>query len=356
MSYRRCVFILIGTLLFFAGVNYLVWKLWTEELLTENMGNGGDLTRMGYVSDSKSPRKNSADLPSRHLEGIEYRGGPIDMVTIGDSFSHGAAGGKNRYYQDYIATLSAIKVVNLPSLKLPNEDDEKSHFTTILKLANSGWLRDREVKYVLLQSTEWLCIERFKRKFDLAESDDSARLSDLFKTYRKKYELPDVGFINNGNLKWLIQPISFRFSGRDFNRKVYKTTLDRDFFTVKDSRTLLFFHKNINITPKFSLNDVKEMNDNLNYLAEILAKQGIKLVFMPCVDKYNLYSDFIVNNAFPKSSFFEQLRPLPKSYRFIDTKAILTAEVRNGIKDIYYADDTHWSWKATEAIFTFEKF
>jgi hypothetical protein len=45
------------------------------------------------------------------------------------------------------------------------------------------------------------------------------------------------------------------------------------------------------------------------------------------------------------------LRPLPRRYTLIDTKAILAEELRKGVKDVYYADDTHWSWKASEAIF-----
>lgn len=356
MNYRKCVFILLIAFLLFVGGNYFVWKLWTEELLTESKGFGGDLSRMGYVSDSKTNRDNVTDLPEKHIEGIDYRGGLIDMVTVGDSFSRGGAGGKNRYYQDYIATLNTMKVVNLPSLKLPDEDDEKSHFRTVLKLANSGWLHDRGVKYLLLESTEWLCVERFSRKFDLSESDDSAHLSAIYAKYVKKSELPDTGFINNGNLKWLIQPISYKLSGHDFKKKVYISTLDRDLFSAKDSRSLLFFHKNINIAPRFSFEDIKEMNEQLNLLSDLLSKQGIKLIFMPAVDKYNLYSDYIVNNTYPKSTFFEKLRPLPKRYRFIDTKAILLHDVRNGVKDVYYADDTHWSWKASEMIFKAERF
>jgi len=351
MNYRKCVFVLLIAFLLFAGGNYLVWVFWTESLLTFNKGYGGDLARMGYVSSVKVQRKNSIDLPKKHIEGVDYRGGSIDMITVGDSFSQGTVGGKNHYYQDYIASLKNMKVVNLPSLKLPDEDDEKSHFRTVLKLANSGWLRSRSVKYVLLESTEWLCVERFSRKFDFSESDDPARLSTVYASYRKKYDLPEIGFINNGNLKWLIQPISYKLSGHDFNKKIYKAKLDRDFFTSKDSRTLLFFHKNINVTPRFSLNDVTGMNEQLNLLADVLSRQGIKLIFMPCVDKYNLYSDFIVNNAYPRSSFFEKLRPLPKRYLFVDTKALLSDSVRNGVKDIYYADDSHLSWKAYEIIF-----
>jgi hypothetical protein len=59
---------------------------------------------------------------------------------------------------------------------------------------------------------------------------------------------------------------------------------------------------------------------------------------------------------FPESAFFELLRPLPKRYMFIDTKAMLREELERGERDIYYADDTHSSWKASRKIFSTIRF
>ena len=54
--------------------------------------------------------------------------------------------------------------------------------------------------------------------------------------------------------------------------------------------------------------------------------------------------------------FFELLREQPKEYVFVDTKKLLTEEVNKGEKDVYYADDTHWSWKASKKIAESMKF
>ena len=70
---------------------------------------------------------------------------------------------------------------------------------------------------------------------------------------------------------------------------------------------------------------------------------------MPAVNKYSLYSSFIANNPFPNSKFFEYLRPLSKAYYFIDTKSILTPLLPE-VKDLYYADDTHWNYTAAEEV------
>ena len=87
------------------------------------------------------------------------------------------------------------------------------------------------------------------------------------------------------------------------------------------------------------IKDLKKPNIiNLNNnLATILKRRNINLYFMLAFDKYNLYSKYIVNNKYGVSTF-------------IDTKAILEKEIDRGLKDIFYADDTHWSYKASESI------
>ena len=99
-----------------------------------------------------------------------------------------------------------------------------------------------------------------------------------------------------------------------------------------------------------------KINSNLNQLALLLQQRGIKLYFMPVVDKYELYADYILGNRYGRSDFFEQMRTQNKKYSFIDTKYLLGDLLRNGVKDVYYVDDTHWSWKASNAIFTSVKF
>jgi hypothetical protein len=41
---------------------------------------------------------------------------------------------------------------------------------------------------------------------------------------------------------------------------------------------------------------------------------------------------------------------MKKDYIFIDTKQILQTFLEKDIKDIYYPDDSHWSYKAIEAV------
>jgi hypothetical protein len=47
---------------------------------------------------------------------------------------------------------------------------------------------------------------------------------------------------------------------------------------------------------------------------------------------------------------------LPKEYLLIDTKAILAKAIEEGELDLFYQDDTHWTWKASQRIFSAVRF
>lgn len=350
------VLILFGFFLY----NIAIWKLFTEELMTGKGTIPGDLTRMGYILGSKQPRKNIDDLPRRHFEQEEYTGQHVDILTIGDSFTNGGGGGKNRYYQDYIASINDMSVMNIEPF------NEQS--ITILQLAfaylNNGYLDTVKPKALIISLSEKFCIKKLSNSLD---PDISISLESLNKKSRMGYRanVTDVspeeplikfGFINDGNFKFPLYSLYYFINDHAFFSKTYKFSIDKPLFNAKNRNTLLVYREDLRNLPKSTTPAIEKLNDNLNLLADRLAAKGIKLYFMPCVDKYNLYSDFIIKNRYPRSTFFENLRPLPKRYTFIDTKAILYPEVKSGTKDIFHADDTHWSWRASEKIFTSIKF
>jgi hypothetical protein len=87
-----------------------------------------------------------------------------------------------------------------------------------------------------------------------------------------------------------------------------------------------------------------------------LRQKGITLIFMPVVDKLNLYRPIMKNDIYPRSIFFEELRTLPKEYILVDTKAILSKAIEEGELDLFHQDDTHWTWKASQRIFSSVRF
>ena len=71
---------------------------------------------------------------------------------------------------------------------------------------------------------------------------------------------------------------------------------------------------------------------------------------MPIVDKLALYHNWVQGSQYPKSPLFEKLKEHPRKYHLIDTEAILTVAITEGEKDIFFLDDTHWTWRACKRI------
>jgi len=346
----------VMVLLLFVGLNFTIWKSATEVLLTKKY-DGGDLARMGYALGSKQYRKIENNLPYRHIGMKEYDGRKIDVLTIGDSFSMGGGEGKNGYYQDYIASINKCSVLNVYPYPTDDRVAGFSPISTLAVLLNSGYLDILKPKYVLIESVVRYCVPRFSKSLDLSRTDSQENISRYYAkmTYGLDY-LPKVGFINNGNFKYLYTNLLYHFSDTAFRGLVYRMPLSGSFFTAADDRTLLFHNEDLTMIPYNKGDFVDKLNESFNQLADVLAKKGIKLYFMPVVDKYDLYSDYLSNNPYPKNPFFEELRKLPKRYAFIDTKEILEPMVKAGVKDVFYPDDSHWTCKASKKVFDTVRF
>ncbi len=351
MRFKTFAVLVLSSLIMFLMFNYVTWKCCTEVLLTKKF-DGGDLARMGYALGSKQYRKAVNNLPRRHILMNEYRGQKIDVLTIGDSFSMGGGEGENNYYQDYIATLNNCSVLNVPPYPTDDLFEFFSPFSTLAVLMNSGYLDRMRPRYVIIESAVRFCIPRFAREMNLRYTDSMDNIRAYYENiHYSLFALPRIGFINNGNFKYVYYNVLYHFSDNAFRKKVYRRKLSQPLFSTRDPRQLLFIHEEIGNITAVNKDTVERLNDNFNTLASILAKKGIKLYFMPVVDKYDLYSEFIIGNPYPRNPFFDELRVLPKKYSLIDTKAILLEEVRKGEKDIFYADDSHWTSKAEKLVF-----
>lgn len=343
-SYKTASFIFVALLALFVLFNLAIWKGYTEDLLSNTKYFDGDMTRTGYIAGSKLYRVNKDDLPRRHLEFDQYHGQPVDIVTVGDSFSNGGGGGLNRYYQDFICTLSGKTVLNLLPYKLTDP------ITSVAIIANNGVLDRIKPKYVIVELLEKDVADQMGKPLDLDLHIDPVQAGGQASYYFG--ERPSPGFINQGNFKFVLYTLLYRFSDHACGMsKVYMKKLDRPLFSVPNADRLLFYGNDVHNISHATPARMKQLNDNLNALAAKLAPKGIQLCFMPVVDKYDLYNEFIIDNRYPRSTFFPQLRALPKQYRLIDTKALLEPELRKGVLDVFYPDDGHWSWKASQKIF-----
>lgn len=333
----------LGLFLCFIALNFFIWEKYTKELLIDGPCSG-DYTRIGYINGSSYSSKPGYHLPHHHIENYQYQHQPIDILTIGDSFSN-SGGKQDQYYQDWIATLQNKSVLNVQ--KLPG----KHFYDTLVILSNSGYLDEVRPKAILLEIIQRHAVDFLSKPMDMTQTQPLETIHKTFQKLKYTNTPPEINFINVGNLKFCLYHFLYKIRDNAFFSKVYMHDLNQPFFNVRNERKLIFAYEDIEHLSRESETSVLRVNENLNALAEKLNRKGIKLYFMPVVDKYNLYSDFMVHNPYPTSRFFEILRTLKKSYQLIDTKAILLNELRKGEKDIYYADDSHWTGKTPETIF-----
>jgi hypothetical protein len=347
---------LLIAVVFYALYHFAIYTLYTSKIFAREDGKYiGDIARVSYQTDALFPRKLQYTLPKRHLKKSDYNDTLlIDVLTTGDSFSNAATGGKNPYYQDYIATYYNKNVLNI----IDTNGGEINLVKPIIALAKSGWIKKHHISFVIIESVERFCIARFAKKFDFTTKNKidiqklirSARTQDSF--------IPHINFISSANYKFVYYNYMVK-KRTHFHPDVILLNLNKELFSPKKFQSkLLIHHEDILSLSYNTKKNIHLLNKNLNTLAQLLKREGAKLIFMPTVDKYDLYYPYIKDNPYKKNNFFDYLREEKKSYILVDTKAILSLLLQNGQKDIYYPDDTHWSTKAIEAIIvskTFQK-
>lgn len=357
--FKKMTFLWLMLVSIFLIFNFLIFFNFTSKVYPETSKTTiGDLARMSYLVDVIQ-RKNTVDLKKVHLSQNEYTNQNIEILTIGDSFSNGHAGGKNSYYQDYISTLYNRSVLNLNPQKIENT----SNYIEIISLfANSGYLEKMGVKYVIIESVQREALVRFAKNDLNFFINTDKNLQNMFENLKQTYDIEKLHtlkplIINNLNFNAFIYYMKYYIKGYGkLNSSVYIEKLNKELFSSKSNSELVFFHEDIKKLSLETKENINLLNQNFNNLAAILEKKGIKLIFMPAVDKYNLYRPYIVSNNYKESVFFEYLSTLDKKYIFINTKEILSKSLKEGEKDVFYADDTHWSYKASETIIKSEEF
>lgn len=358
-SSKRFALIAIILISLFGIFHTSAWFLYTNKLLSNSNSNHiGDLVRITCETNSAHPRKVINTLNKRHLEAYEWDGNTIDILTIGDSFSNGGGNGKNRFYQDYIATIYNKKILNIAP---PNT--QINHIEMIIALYNNGMLDKLKPKIIILESVERFIVHKFAKdinwNYNIEKKDFLLMMNkSIYGKHRmeqdtkisKKTSL-NISIINKRNYDCMLNPLYYKYSKRslDRNNLVYKAELTQDMFSVKDKSSLLFIKESIDFIKYNSSENLNLVNDNLNKLSLILKNKNITLLFLPISDKYDLYSSYIKSNNFPKNYFFKDFANLNKKYIYIDTKKILLPII-NSKKDVYFADDTHWSKIASKEV------
>lgn len=333
----------------FVLYHLVVWYGFSSKILDSRLGAVGDLGRISYQVGSIHNREISNDLKKSHIRYGEIDGQKIDIITIGDSFSNGVAGGKNPYYQDYIASIYDLNVLNIH-----NPKQDYSFIETINALIENGWIEEISPKLIIIETVGRKLPELYSR-----DQDWSLRLDSSFEKFLDNQLFVDdilvPKLINTANYKLPFYSLLYKFK-TNARSSVYRFKLSKELFSTANTDMLLVYREDIDVLQTINQDIVDKINSNFNKLSENLNKLDIALVFMPAVDKFDLYFPYVENNTYQDNKLFSLLNSADKKYYFLDTKSILSSALSSEEKDIFYADDTHWSYKASEYIISSDSF
>lgn len=329
---------------FIQKVLFIFWPLILLQAYTLSYysPDKGDLLRIGYLIDRfpdyRSIFKKEFEQEMKVISFSEIsKNDEYDILTLGDSFSE-----QNNYgYQNQLALNYGLKVVHLDRYYYKNQ------IQALIGLVNSEFFDVYEFRYVLIEFIE----------------GGTNQLSNVINT---EYTYPSINFekrpeINNENytkrfvfpsdrlVKFPYYSIKSVIAPYQDSNQVYSLTLQKEMFSVNDDG--LFFHSsNPDLINNNDQDEVKLLNDLLNYLSDRLEKKGVKLIAMPVPDKLDFYFDFVNNpGKFQKTQFFKIMEPLEKKFIYLDSYKLLKDE-GDGLKDIYFYDDSHWSPRGAKIV------
>lgn len=308
--------------------------------------SSGDLSRIGKVSISEIYRDKFAEefrkiIKYKNLYNIDHEQvNSFDILTIGDSFSKQ----KEYGYQNYLASNHDFSV-----LDMSNSITYDSVLQFCFELINGDFFDEFDIKYLILENVE----RTFLEDIDDLNFNKSILLKDLHKNTNRQEEqtyskTKDLGIFKESFL-YLYYNLSYNFNKKPYGSKVYKRELNTCLFST-DKNELLFYEDDIKKIKYSTKERIGTLNSYLNLLSEKCKGKGIYLIVLVCPDKYDLYYPFISNNDFHKNYFFDHFKQETKKYSFIESKDLLSDQLHGGIRDLYFADDTHWSPIASELI------
>ncbi len=300
---------------------------------------GGDLNRLGKISIDEDYRiqfqkdydqpQNYTDFSTLNLDEVNK----IDILTIGDSFSQQ----RSHSYQNYMTTdTTSILNFDTRAFNIPSYNPIDFAY----KLANGDVFNKLPIKYLILQSVERSIITR-SENID-GNAIITTKQLESFKKIKSNSNHSAATENYSDYLKFPGYSILYHFSDNALFSPIHQKSINKKVFSANNK--LLFLENDLIALKKN--NDLKlvlQLNNKLNILAEKLKKKNITLIVLPSPDKYDIHYEYITTKNKPVPLFFDRMRDLKKEYIYIDSKKILKEHINNGVKDIYFVDDTHWS-------------
>ena len=309
-------------------LSFFIYLFYVEPNLSGDLGNLGKIP-FGKAYNEK--------MKKNHLEEIkivEYKLGNTTkrrIMTIGDSFTPTSANS----YVNYLAHYLNEPIVNLPR--------KGSSEQTALYLLNNGFFHQNGTQVVVVETVE----RHFVNNLIHLKFEELLTFEDVLDLNKKPMnEDKDLKAPKKNYLKELSSWYRLSFG---YDNPVFKANLSDSLFSIRSNK-LYFYKEDVLLPITISDCDIDIAKRNLRKLDSLFRLNNIHLIYMVASDKYDLYQEYIVDNPYPTVSTLEKFKEFEKESYFLNTQTILKPMLKDGIKDVYSVNDTHWSYIATEKV------
>lgn len=269
--------------------------------------------------------KDTLFLKVNHTD--ELRNIHVNVLTVGDSFSQQG----NMGYQNYMPG-EGLAVANCRRSLYENP------ILYACNILDWGVVDSTNIDVLVLE---------------VVERDFALRINDFKES---KVEVPEpesapAGEKRNANEWSLLRArdfILYRFADRS---PVNVVNLNRDFFSSREPNKLYFYDGDIKNGLTIDEAVIPKVKEVFGLLTRKVHERGIQLMLMVAVDKYDLFQDYIMDNPYPPKRVNEDIREI-----FGDIPEVMLCKyclqplLEKGEKDVFLFDNTHWSYKGSEAV------
>ena len=325
---------------FLIKISYTVFPIWLAVIalvcfynlvIVPNMQ--GDLGVLGKIPMKLYYERGSdTTVYEDHVSTIDkietIKDDTFNIITCGDSFSQAGIYG----YQNYMSS-KGLSIINY----FPYGPLRWNPFQSAYDLMNLGYIDSTNVNMLIIESVERSLLFRLQElEFNHIIMDESDEVSD-----------------NSDGNNLLLEAKAYLDLRLDQKKNPVKhLNISKTLFTGTRGQTLYFYTDDI-IDNGFSIPEESYslVKANIDSLFLKASSKNIHLMILVCPDKYDIYQDFIVDNPYPRKTINEDFRKIVGNREdIIIGKEILLPYINKGMKDIYYFDDTHWSFKSAELI------
>lgn len=315
---------------FLRKISYTVLPLWLFFVLFAVWYNcffydtmNGDLGRLGKIS---MPPYVEDGFTQLYYENVycekELKDTVVDVITIGDSFSQQGING----YQNYIAS-RGVSLINY------DNHIEFNKFQLFNSLMELGYIDSTNVKVVIVE-----CAERYWEY-----------LRDI--DFKKVSIKPSLRQNASNEPKWsLLEIRNYMILHLGVVKPVRHAKLSAKLFSVGNPNRLYFYSDDLK-TNSINADEGKIIKKNVEKIIRTSTSLGIKVIFLICPDKFDVYQNYIVNNPFPRKKINEDLkRYFPYHDNLIIAKDIIMPYINKGGLDYYHYNDSHWTYKSSKIV------